>query len=83
MGEMNTVSLVALEDIDYKVAEVFDCLDDIYNVPSCLSEEREAFSRSVRRRENGSHQREASTDLEVVAIEGERESLRGRERERA
>ena len=33
--------------------------------------EGETFSRSVRREENGSHQREGSTDLAVVAIDGD------------
>ena len=52
MGEVKTekaertgksISLIELEDIDHKVAEIFDCLDDLYNVPSCLSDLERAF----------------------------------------
>ena len=43
MDEAREVSLVALEDIDYKVAGIFDCLDDIYNVPACLADLDKAF----------------------------------------
>ncbi len=52
MGEVKTekaertgksISLIELEDIDHKVAEIFDCLDDLYNVPSCLSDLEKAL----------------------------------------
>ena len=43
MGEVRMISPVALEDFDHKVAEIFECLDDIYNVPSCLADLDKAF----------------------------------------
>ena len=37
------INPVTLEDVDYKVAAVFECLDDIYNVPACLGDLDRAF----------------------------------------
>lgn len=43
MGDVRMINPVTLEDIDHKVAAVFDCLDDIYNVPACLADLDMAF----------------------------------------
>ena len=43
MGEVRMINPVTLEDIDHKVAGIFACLDDIYNVPACLGDLDMAF----------------------------------------